>query len=272
MTDYQPVTAGYPPTSDADGPPLQDKATDAAEAARQGGADVVQTATEKTKDVVQETSKQARDLVGEAREQVRQQAGAQHRNLVTRLRSLSDELGALTAGNERSGVATEAVTQLRDRVHGAADWLEVRDPGDLIEELRRFARRHPGAFLLGAVAAGVAAGRLTRGVVAAHADDTNATQNGIATQPALAPTSDYPPTDEYASEFSGYAAPTGNGEAGYGTPAGYGARAGYGTERGYETQRGYGTRADYGTQLGYSTPPAGGYPQSDSPEGREGWR
>ncbi|HKC26518.1 MAG TPA: hypothetical protein VKB75_00770, partial [Jatrophihabitans sp.] len=44
-------------------------------------------------------------------------------------------------------------------------------PGDLVDELRRFARRRPGAFLMGALAAGVVAGRLGRGVVAAHTED-----------------------------------------------------------------------------------------------------
>jgi hypothetical protein len=249
MTDDHPVTADYPPTSDGESPPLKDKATDAAEAAKQAGAEVAQTAAEKAKDVAQETSEQARDLVGEARAQVRQQASAQHRSLVTNLRSLGDELGGITAGSQQSGVATEAASQLRDRVRGAADWLEGREPGDLIEELRSFARRRPGAFLLGAVAAGVVAGRLTRGVVAVHADDTNApatsesaSQNDPVTQPLIPPTSEYPPAGEYASEFSGYAAPTGTGAAGHSTPP------------------------------GYSTPPGGGYPQADSPESGEAWR
>jgi hypothetical protein len=263
MTDYRPTTADQPQTADGESPPLKDKATDAAEAAKQASADVAQTAAEKAKDVAQETSKQARDLVGEARQQVRQQVGTQHRSLVSNLRSLSDELSGMTAHTEEPGMATEAVGQLRDRVQGAADWLEGREPGDLVEELRSFARRRPGAFLLGAVAAGVVAGRLTRGVVAVHADDADTTpsgrtsQYGPTTQATPAPT-EFTSDGGYAAEYSGYAAPVGNGETGYGTAPGYGEQQGY------------------GTQPGYSVPPAGGYPQaepqSDAPHNGEAWR
>jgi len=48
--------------------------------------------------------------------------------------------------------------------------LQNREPADLLEEVRSFARRKPGLFLLGAAAAGVLAGRLTSGVKAAHTD------------------------------------------------------------------------------------------------------
>ncbi|MCW2646505.1 MAG: hypothetical protein JWP07_2614 [Pseudonocardiales bacterium] len=273
MTEYPPVTAAYPMASD-DSPQLKDKATDAAEAAKQAGAEVAQTATEKAKDVAHETSKQARDLVGEARAQVRQQAGTQHRNLVDNLRSLGDELGGMTAGSEQSGVATEAVGQIRDRVHGAADWLERREPGDLVDELRSFARRRPGAFLLGAVAVGVVAGRLTRGVVAVHADDATATksefasptsQNDPAMRPAIAPATTPQAAGGYPADGPGYAMP-----GGYGAPPDYGRQPGYGTQPRYGTQPTYGAQPVNGDQFG--APPATGYPQAGSPENGEGWR
>ncbi|MEP7179742.1 MAG: hypothetical protein ABI775_11675 [Pseudonocardiales bacterium] len=281
--DYPPTPTDYQPTAGGDNPPLKDKATDAAEAAKQGGTDVVQTAAEKAKDVAQETTKQARDLAGEARQQVRQQVGTQHHALVQNLRSLGDELGGMTANSEQSGVATEAVGQIRDRVHGAADWLERREPGDLVDEVRSFARRRPGAFLVGALAAGVVAGRLTRGVVAAHSDEASTSgagamsQDGPPTQPGLAPTTTAYPSVGYPAEGAGYAMPAGNGESGYGTPAGYGNEPGYGTPAGYGNEPGFGSQpgfgeAGYGAQPGYGVSPAGGYPSADAPENGEGWR
>ena len=270
MTDYPPATAAtYAPQRDTEDPPLKDKATDVAQAAKQAGADVAQTANDKAKDVAQETSKQARDLVGEAREQVRQQAGAQHRSLVNNLRSLGTELDNMSARAEQPGVASEAVSQLRDRVHGAADWLDGREPGDIVEELRSFARRRPGVFLLGAVAAGVVAGRLTRGVVAAHADDSDATspsQPTSAVQPAAATTTQFPATGGPASDLPGYSAPTGNGDGSYGTQPGYAAPPAYGTAPAYGTQPGYGTHPGYGSQ------PAGGYPETGPAQNMEAWR
>ena len=49
-------------------------------------------------------------------------------------------------------------------VESFAGKLQNREPAELLDEVRSFARRKPGLFLLGAAAAGVVAGRLTRGV------------------------------------------------------------------------------------------------------------
>lgn len=180
MTEYPPPTnplqgAMSPlPSSASEDVPVTERASDAAQSAKDGGADLAQTAGEKVKDVGAEADRQARDLLGEAREQVRQQAGSQHRSLVESMRSLSDELDAMTTRNEQPGIATEVVSQARDRVHDVADWLDKRGPGDLLDEVRSLARRRPGAFLVGAALAGVVAGRLTRGAVAVHSDDAAA--------------------------------------------------------------------------------------------------
>jgi hypothetical protein len=171
MSDY-PAPPHAPSAPDEDSAPLKEKASDAAQAVMQASTDVAQTAATKAKDVAQETSKQARDLLGEARDQFSQQAGSQHRSLVTNLRSLGDELGGMTQHSEQSGVATELVSQARDRVHGVADWLDGRDPSEIVDDLRSLARRRPGTFLLGAALTGVVAGRLTRGVAAIHTTDT----------------------------------------------------------------------------------------------------
>jgi hypothetical protein len=44
----------------------------------------------------------------------------------------------------------------------AAQWLESREPGDLLDEVKGFARRRPGAFLGIALGAGLLVGRVTR--------------------------------------------------------------------------------------------------------------
>jgi hypothetical protein len=68
-------------------------------------------------------------------------------------------------GGQQSGTASEIARQAADRADRLADWLGQREPGDLIEEIRSFARHRPGAFLLGAALAGTVVGRLTRGAV-----------------------------------------------------------------------------------------------------------
>lgn len=164
-------TFQQPPTHAAE-PSMKDKAAEAMEQGRDSAGQVAGTATEQAQQVKDEAVRQARDLLGEARQHVGQQVSGQHRNLIDNLRSLSAELGSMVDRSDGSGPATDLVTQARQRVDGAANWLDAREPGQLVDEVKNFARQRPGTFLLGALAAGMVAGRLTRGVVAAHTDES----------------------------------------------------------------------------------------------------
>lgn len=168
---YGTASAPNPP-GDGEDASVKDKAAESARAGKQAAGEVAQTAAGHAKEVASEARSQARNLVGEARDQLRSHAADQHRNAVSNLRSLGDELHSMAKSSEHGGVATDVVSRAADRTHGVADWLHERQPEELLEELRRFARRRPGAFLVGALAAGVVAGRLTRGAVAAHSDDS----------------------------------------------------------------------------------------------------
>jgi hypothetical protein len=78
---------------------------------------------------------------------------------------VSDELRGMAEHGE-SGLGAQLARQGADFTDQAADFLQKHEPGDLLEEVRGFARRKPGMFLLAAVAAGVVAGRLTRSLAA----------------------------------------------------------------------------------------------------------
>jgi hypothetical protein len=79
----------------------------------------------------------------------------------------------------QSGPASELAHQASSRIADVADWIEAREPGQVVDEVKQFARRHPGAFLAGSAILGVLAGRLTRGVVAdAHDDGPDARSAG----------------------------------------------------------------------------------------------
>ena len=60
------------------------------------------------------------------------------------------------------GMATDLAQEVSDRVRALGSHLENREPGQLLDDARDFARRRPGTFLLGALAAGVVAGRMFR--------------------------------------------------------------------------------------------------------------
>jgi hypothetical protein len=237
MSSYQQ------PSAHAAEPSIKDRATEAMDQGRQAAGDVAGTATEQVQQVKEQAVQQARDLVGEARQHVDRQVSDQHRSLVANLRSLSGELGSMVDRSDQSGTATQLVGQARQRMDGVADWLDARQPGDVVNELKNFARRRPGTFLLGALAAGVVAGRLTRGAVAAHTDQQPSGQHaadGSAGIPAV-------PGDT--------AAVPGETAAGYAMGGSYTDPA---DQPG--TELGYGATSTYGNGGAQPYPPAG-YPE-----------
>lgn len=157
---------------------VSERAGETLSAGKSAVAEVADTATEKGQEVAREVGRQARDLAAEARTQLKEQAGQQHRKVVEGLRSLAEQLDSMAGSAESDGVAGEAVCQARDRVRSVADWLQDRDPEGVLDEVRSYARRRPGAFLLGAALAGVVAGRSIRGIVANHAPSTDEGQGG----------------------------------------------------------------------------------------------
>lgn len=219
---------GYPPagsTGSSGGQPTsqvaRDEATEVGRTAADAGRQVAGTATEQAANVAQEVKSQARDLVGEARGQVQNQARAGQQKAADGIRALSQELRQMAESGGQSGTASEVARQVADRVDGLAGWLGDREPGDLLEEVRSFARRRPGAFLLGAAIAGVVVGRLTRGAVdAARTDSGPAPQAAYGSRYA-APTP-YPP--DYGTP--GYTEHTAPGYAGGYSASGY-AQPGY---------------------------------------------
>ncbi|WP_460528354.1 hypothetical protein [Flindersiella endophytica] len=59
-------------------------------------------------------------------------------------------------------MARDVVQQVADGGRQAADWLDHRGFDGLLTEVRSFARRRPGTFLLGATVAGFMIGRLAK--------------------------------------------------------------------------------------------------------------
>ena len=68
--------------------------------------------------------------------------------------------------SDQPGVASDLIRQAAERSQSVASWLDGRDPGSLLTEVKCFARQRPGTFLLLAAGAGVLAGRLGTGLAA----------------------------------------------------------------------------------------------------------
>ena len=147
-----------------------DEAKNVGQTAAQAGSQVASTATDQAKHVAHETQRQARDLLDQGRTQVKDQVVSQQQKAGQSLSSLAQELRSLADGTSEGapGPARDLFQQASSSIENFASMLQNREPADLLDEVRDFARRKPGLFLLGAAAAGVLAGRLTSGVKAAH--------------------------------------------------------------------------------------------------------
>lgn len=177
----------------------RNEASDVGRSARDAGSQVAQTATDQARQVAAETGRQARDLLGEAQGQARDQASVQQQKAAQQLRTVAGELHEMVAKSGQSGVATDVARQAADRIEGAASWLEQREPGDLLEGVRNFARRRPGAFLVGAAVAGLAAGRLTRGLTGGSDRQPGSWQRTVSGAPAASTVeTSYPAEAPYA--------------------------------------------------------------------------
>jgi hypothetical protein len=163
------TTTGSPSTTDV----AKDEARNVGQTAAQAGSQVASTAADQAKEVAAETKAQAQDLVQQGRHQLRQQAVASQQKAATGLQGIASQLRDMVDGNAAApGPARDLVEQGTAKVEEFASWLQNREPADLLDEIRSFARRKPGTFLLGAALAGVLAGRLTSGVKAAHSNST----------------------------------------------------------------------------------------------------
>ncbi len=190
-------TTDSPSTVDA----AKEQAAGVGQRAGAAAGDVATTAKEQAHEVVAEANAQVRNLGRQLKSEVDDQATTQRDRLVETLNAVSEELRQMADRSEQSGLATDAARQLAAGSRRAANYLEDHRPGDLVQGLTDLARRRPGAFLAAAAAAGLLAGRLTRGVVASQQDDT-----GSAGQ-----ADDFPAYDDRA-----YATPMTDGTAPYG--------------------------------------------------------
>ncbi|MDQ1752500.1 MAG: hypothetical protein QOE71_3556 [Pseudonocardiales bacterium] len=238
---HQP--AGPPYLSGASGADANDQGTvDTADTAKEQASEVKQGAVEATQhvagvakeqasNVTAEAGRQAKDLLDQARSELTGQAAAQQHRLAEKIAALGEELRCMAEGGENPGIATDLARHGSRAAQDMASWLSDREPGALVAELKTFARRRPGAFLVAAVGAGLLAGRLTRGLKdssdsgggaeQATSGGTQARSHGSDPYGTQAYGTDADGTPSYTTEAYGTPSYTtaASGTAGYGTPS-----------------------------------------------------
>ena len=171
-------TASSPEVGSSKSDAAKDEAADLKRQATDSAQTVAETAKTEASNVAAEVKTNARDLLQQAKTDLTDQAGTQQQKVAEGLRSISTELQSMAGASEQPGVATDLVRQAAERSSAVAGWLDGRDPGSLLTEVKSFARQRPGTFLLLAAGAGVLAGRLSRSLSA------GAPETGTGTTPA----------------------------------------------------------------------------------------
>ena len=146
------------------------------------------TAKEQAAEVAHQASSQAGTILEETRARFEEQAAAGASRLGEQLQRLGEEVLALSDGRPAEAPtvqgyvqrAAETLLDAADRAYGLSDDVQDRGIGGVLSDVQTFARRRPGAFLLGAAAAGVVAGRAVRAAkVEAPQEDAQAAQTSL---------------------------------------------------------------------------------------------
>lgn len=204
---------------------LRETTENAAQTASEEGRHLAGVAADEAKSVAADAQAQARHLLDDARSTVEEQSRTQLESLVSTLQVFADDLEKMARGEgPGSGLARDVVQEVGDRAKALSDQVRGREPSELLDQARTFARRRPGTFLLGALAAGVVAGRVARGAKDAQGSSSSTTgttgTTGTTTAPAAAvPPPPVAPTPEATTPPGGPAGTAvGDPLSGLGTP------------------------------------------------------
>lgn len=137
-------------------------AQDVAGDAKAKASDVAGTAKEQASNVASEAADHAKQLYSQATDTLKEQAADQQQRAAGGLRSIGEQLGRMADNDDEQGVASRVVRDLSGRANSVAGFLEGRDPGSLLDEVKSFAAKRPGTFIALAAGAGILAGRLTK--------------------------------------------------------------------------------------------------------------
>jgi len=170
-----------------------EEAQDVASAAAERSGEIVRTAKEDARqiagtvgarlgEVTDQLSTQGRSLVDDARTQLQTQARSGTQRVAGTLRQFGEQAQALAEGRphhapqltDYAWKIADGCYGAADRIHSIADDIEENGVGGVLDDLQRFARRRPGAFLLGALALGFGAGRLVK----ANNEDSDEEEDG----------------------------------------------------------------------------------------------
>lgn len=167
------------------------------------GSSVVDAAKEEATAMAERAKSETGRLVEQARHTLRAQSHEQAGRVAAGAHDLAGQLHALASGQGGTdGTVAHFAHEAADRVDALAERFDREGLDGVTREVKQFARRRPGTYLLGAFAVGIAAGRLFRNadssaLAEAARPDGNEPASAMsrsAMSPTMSPTSSIPST------------------------------------------------------------------------------
>jgi ElaB/YqjD/DUF883 family membrane-anchored ribosome-binding protein len=138
-------------------------------------------ATGEARHLATEAKERATSLFDRTRDDMSVQMREKSREAGAAMRSLAEEFGHLAAGRpEEARRAREYVEMAEQRLTQMANRLDYGGPDVVVDDIRQYARRHPGMFLAIAAGAGFGIARLTR----AARSQQNEMKHGMSDMPS----------------------------------------------------------------------------------------
>jgi hypothetical protein len=129
---------------------------------REAGKAVADTAKDEGRAVMDTAKHETARLASDARAELRKQGDEQTRRLAERVRDIGGQLEGVQRGEAPSGTVATVLSEAADRANRLAARLDQDGIDAVTSDVKAFARRRPGVFLLGAFGLGIVAGRTLR--------------------------------------------------------------------------------------------------------------
>ena len=123
---------------------------------------VAETVRDETKNVAREAQRQGQSALHQVQDDLRSRADTEATRFAATLHETGQQLSAMADAADGQGLMPILVRDGAQAVERVATRLDQGGLDAVTVDIRRWARRSPGSFLLGAAALGFVAGRLAR--------------------------------------------------------------------------------------------------------------
>ena len=147
-----------------------------ADATRAQASQVAETATDQARDVMQQARTQAKSTARKVEHDLRTRANEEASKFAQTLQNASSQLDSMAQSAGEDSLASNLVREGAQATRRLASHIDEGGLDRVMADVRSWARRNPGGFLLGAAFAGFVAGRVARNLSGATSNSGDSQQ------------------------------------------------------------------------------------------------